>query len=140
MAAATNVVLKWPGGVEDLVNRSLRNTLDGKRRQFELNSPYLLFMRITSIYIPLNGIVDLLTRRIYSNVHYRWISSVGVLNVNFSQNVGHRPQVILLANPNASNPLPESFVAALTEDGEGGRPAPNGHALTHIFALDRNAD
>lgn len=115
MAAATDVILKWPGGVEELVNRSLRNTLDGKRRQFELNSPYLLFMRVTSNYIPLNGMVDLLTRRIYNNVHYRWLSAVGVWNVSFSQNVGHSPKVILLVNPNASNPLPDSFVAALYE-------------------------
>jgi hypothetical protein len=114
MLAATEVLLKWPGDTEELVNKSLRNTLTRKRRQFELKLPYLLFLRITNDNISLKGVNDLLARRIYNNVHYRWLSAVGLLKSSFGQTTGHSQQVTLLSNPDAIYPLPNSFLAVLT--------------------------
>lgn len=113
MVAATDVTLKWPGDAEQVITKSLRNTLDGKRRQFQRKAPYLLFMRIVNDFVPVNGVLDVMTRRIYSNAHYRWISGAGLLKVSFDQKTGHRPKVIVLPNPNASYPLPQSLVDSL---------------------------
>jgi hypothetical protein len=113
MVAATDVTLKWPSEAEHVVTTSLRNTLDGKRRQFQRKAPYLLFIRITNDYVPARGVIDILTRRIYNNVHYGWVSAIGLLEVSFAQDTGHRPKVIFLLNPNSSYPLPKPLVEAL---------------------------
>lgn len=111
--AATSVNLAWPGDAEELVNRSLRNTLDQKRKQFDLEAPYLLVVRILSKRIPLDGVIDLLTHRVFTNKKYARISAVGLLKLTCAQNTGYQPRVHLVLNPRAINPLPDEFVAAL---------------------------
>lgn len=117
IVAATTVTLKWPGNTEKLVNKSLRNTLDSKRKQFELEAPYLLNMRILSSHIPLEGVFDLLNRRIFNNEQYSWISAVNVLKIPFSQQTGYRLQSYISVNHKASNPLPKSFIDTVTQKG-----------------------
>lgn len=111
--AATSVRLKWPGDAENLVIRSLRNTLDTKREQFQLPSPYLLIIRLLNNRIPYEGVIDLLIRRIFENQRYRWISSVGIWDMRFSQNTSYQTRFTLIQNPQADYCLPDSFVATL---------------------------
>ncbi|MCG7853235.1 MAG: hypothetical protein MIO92_12005 [Methanosarcinaceae archaeon] len=114
--AATSVHLAWPGDAEDLVNRSLRNTLDQKLKQFDVEVPYLLVVRILSDRVPFNGVIDLLTRRVFANKKYARISAVGLLKLTCAQNTGYQTQVHLVLNPHAINQLPEKFVAALVDN------------------------
>ncbi len=111
--AAKSVNLAWPGDAEDLVNRSLRNTLDQKLKQFDVEVPYLLVVRILSNRIPFNGVIDLLTRRVFTNKKYARISAVALLKLTCAQNTGYRPYLRLVLNLRTIKPLPDEFVAAL---------------------------
>jgi hypothetical protein len=108
--AATTVSLKWPGDAENLVIRSLRNSLDAKRQQFELAVPYFLIIRLLSNHISVESVTSLIERRVFSNNQYQRISALGVMQVVFDSEAGFQCKTKIALNPLAVHPLPDTFV------------------------------
>lgn len=113
--AGMSMKLAWPGNAEELVYRSLRNTLDLKLKQFDMAVPYILVMRILNERVSQKRVTELLLRRVFSNKKYSRISGVGLLMLRFSQETGYQTQVNFVPNPNASNKFPEDFLSTFTD-------------------------
>ncbi|MBV2130404.1 hypothetical protein [Arsukibacterium indicum] len=113
--AGMSMKLAWPGNAEELVNRSLRNTLDLKLKQFNIGVPYVLMIRILNERVSQKRVIDLLLLRVFSNNKYSRISAVGLLMLRFSQDTGYQTHVNFVSNPNAINKLPDDFLSTFTD-------------------------
>lgn len=110
MVAATSTRLKWPGSAEELVVRSLRNTLRGKREQFQLDEAYALALTPGSHLLPHDVVTHIFVNRIFPNAIYGWISALLLFDVQFSQTKGFTTKVSVILNSAAQVPFPKAVL------------------------------
>ncbi|MEM6300919.1 MAG: hypothetical protein AAF749_04205 [Pseudomonadota bacterium] len=93
--------LKWGRDAEQLIFTSLTNTFKLKRRQFDLLSPYVLYLRIYDSRIPAEGIEDIISRRTFRNDRFAWISAIVLLEIKVDQYSGRSVRATFVFNSNA---------------------------------------
>lgn len=111
--AATSTFLKWPGSAEELLVKSLRHTLDRKRKQFNREAPYAIALRSGSDLLKDGEITYMLLERVFKNPLYKWISGVFLFGLSFSQDTGFTAKPVIIPNAKAVHPLPEDLVDGL---------------------------
>lgn len=105
---------------EDLseqILKSLRNTLKLKRKQFNLQEPYLLIMTIGHHRIPTDIVSSLIVERIWNNLDYDWISAVCLFKPG-DLRIGELGHIMLIPNPKASVLVPIELVRVFENEEE----------------------
>jgi hypothetical protein len=98
-----------PQHASELLVKSLRNTLNGKRRQCPKESPFLLMIRLGQHQLVEQKLLELLSARIWPNPRYSWLSGVCVFHPQ--EGFAKRTRRLrLLPNPYAAKPLPDSVL------------------------------
>lgn len=78
-ASASKIVLVLGPNVEELFLKSIRNTIDGKRAQFTIQTPSLLILQPGAWRIPPDYVRHLIDKRIWPNPQYAWLTGIGIL-------------------------------------------------------------
>lgn len=95
----------------DQIVRSLRNTLDSKRRQRVSDSPYLLALRLGHHRLRRDGIEMLLDQRIWPNPQYHGVSGIIFYVRPAGFGATDAPHSLWLhLNPNATFGVPHSMI------------------------------
>lgn len=109
---------------EEIVYKSLKNTLKTKREQYpEDDQPYILVVRIGHNFIQENMFMVPLNRFWHSRAGdkhtYGWLSAVVFyepMKIIATNTPGYRAQMVI--NPNARHPVPQSFIDLLSRPNE----------------------
>lgn len=104
-ASASKIVLVLDSNVDELFLRSIRNTIDAKRRQFVIQAPALLILQLGSWRIPLDYVLSLINKRIWPNSQYAWLTGIGIFQPRqtFSA-TAPPPKLVVSWNPNPKEP------------------------------------
>jgi hypothetical protein len=115
--AAVEVGMVLDRDVDEVILKSLRNTLNGKRLQVTPGIPALLTVQIVDARIPPQYVSELIDKRVWPNRKYRWLVGVGVhiATTTFERGID-RPNLVVTFNPGSSLPCPDSL-RAIVESG-----------------------
>lgn len=106
--------------VNDLLLKSLRNTLKRKREQFPLEAPYILAIKLGHHRISQDLLSNILVERIWPNPEHAWISGICLFKPGILSDVIDMPgsrihytpsSLNLYINPNTRNILPNELIA-----------------------------
>lgn len=86
--SVTRVRPLWSDSPRERVVKSLRNTLDKKRRQLPDGQPSMIVIEIGSDGIDPGLLAQLLNERIWNNPQYRWLQAIGIYVPRKSYNRG----------------------------------------------------
>jgi hypothetical protein len=105
----------WPDDLADLIYKSLTNLVKRKRSQFPENAPYLLVVRLGHHLLPANLTADVITKRLWPNPLYAWLSAIGVFSPRTQFTKGGLPPTIsVIQNANAEHSMSAEFVDLLS--------------------------
>ena len=77
--SASKIVLILGTDADELFLKSIRSTVDGKRRQFTIQAPSLLILQPGAWRIPTDHVHHIIDRRLWPNAQYAWLTGIGVL-------------------------------------------------------------
>lgn len=103
--------------LDELLVKSVRNTLNRKRQQFPHEGFYLLVARIDHDTLLAPAVHDIVFDRIWPNPDYAWMMGLCIFTpmMEFGKG-GKGPHLLLLENPNAVRRLPASLVSMIDQD------------------------
>lgn len=98
--------------ITEQVLKSIRNTLNGKRKQFPYEHPYVLVIKIGDHRLVESGIGQLLVQRIWPNPDYAWIGGIAFFKprTSFEKSTDLGPELWLNVNDNAHTLLPQELI------------------------------
>jgi len=105
--------------LNNLLLKSLINTLKRKREQFPHTAPYVLVIKPGHHRIPVGTIADLLENRIWPKIECAWIGGICLFKPRTFSDVTDVPgsrthdtpsSLVLFPNPKARSPLPQELV------------------------------
>jgi hypothetical protein len=86
----------------ELILKSLRGSLDNKRRQFPHEAPYLLVIKLGHHQLISDAFHKLIEERIWPNRDYAWITGICIFNPRTGFKKGDpAPSMYLFLNPNS---------------------------------------
>lgn len=118
-AVAIEARLVVDSELNELLLKSLRNTLKRKREQFTLEAPFILIIKPGHHRLSTSTLSALLMDRIWPNKEYAWISGACLfaprtfsdkINVPGLEIYDPPSLMVLLPNPGAANLLPQELV------------------------------
>ncbi len=107
------------GDHEEIFVNAIRNSLKQKRKQFEVEAPYLLAVKLGHSRMRHDVFIHTVLNRIWTNPEYEWMSGIVLFIPSrrcFKRDVNRKLK--LLPNKNARNPLPDSINRVFTAGGQ----------------------
>ena len=100
-AHASSIIPILDESMENIFVRSLRNTLDQKRKQFRIDAHAILIVEFDSSF-PKEYVLEIITRRIWPSNQYNWLNAIGITYAPDSFQVGlSRGILVTCFNPNS---------------------------------------
>jgi hypothetical protein len=110
-AAGVSYELVLDEDTEDLVVKSLRNTLRRKRQQSPHDAEYVLIVKLGHHRLDRPGIQRILYQRVFPNAAYHWLTGVCLFAPQENFEIGAtRPSLLLSMNENATVPASQSLI------------------------------
>jgi hypothetical protein len=98
-------------GLENLLLRSIRNTLDGKRVQFPNDGHYLLAMKLGDHRLLPTGFIQMTLDRIWNNPDYAWITGLCFFSPREDFRIEAPPSSLFVTfNPNARSKATQALI------------------------------